>query len=105
MRYFVLDRSKVKNKKFVVFEIDDKGDRIGRLIHFGDSRYDDYRIHRSKKRRDSYIARHGVMEDWSMSGVNSAGFWSRWLLWQEKTLSSSIKNLESMFPIKVYTKF
>ena len=44
--------SKAKNKKFSVYVMKDKKKK---LIHFGDSNSEDYRQHKDKERRRSYI--------------------------------------------------
>lgn len=79
----------------------------GRTVDFGASGYSDYTKHKNPSRMRSYVLRHGGQipkstiaerspkkiqnrmlavtlsdkEDWKMSGINSAGFWSRWYLW------------------------
>jgi hypothetical protein len=52
----LLSRSTRKNKKWMV-------DVDGYSIHFGDSRYDDYTIHRDDLRKKNYISRHGKTEN------------------------------------------
>jgi len=46
--------SKAKNKKYSVYVMKD-GKKT--LLHFGDSRYEDFRQHKDKKRQKSYLAR------------------------------------------------
>ena len=79
----------------------------GRTVDFGARGYSDYTKHKNPSRMRSYVLRHGGQipkstvderspkkiqnrmlgvtlsdkEDWKMSGINSAGFWSRWYLW------------------------
>ena len=79
----------------------------GRTVDFGARGYSDYTKHNNPSRMRSYVLRHGGQipkstiaerspkkiqnrmlavtlsdkEDWKMSGINSAGFWSRWYLW------------------------
>lgn len=72
-----------------------------RKVSFGSSKHDNYTIHRSKARKESYLARHGGMEqDWTESGIYTAGFWSRWYIWSEPTLRESKKLIEKKFNIK-----
>jgi len=73
----------------------------GKTIDFGSSKYQQYIIHKDVKRKNSYIARHYPNEDWDKSGIRTAGFWSRWILWNKPTLVSAIKDLEKNFGIKV----
>lgn len=68
-------------------------------IHFGAKGYEDYTIHKDKERKKRYIARHQNKEDWT--NPNTAGFWSRWLIWNKSDLFSSIKDIEKRFNIKI----
>ena len=68
----------------------------GKVVSFGARRedgvpYDDYLNSGNRMKRESYIARHRVNEDWS--DPMSAGALSRYLLWGESRSLS--KNLES----------
>jgi hypothetical protein len=51
-------------------------------VYFGTAGYSDFTIHKDEETKLRYIKRHNN-ENWTKSGINSAGFWSRWLLWQE----------------------
>ena len=74
----------------------------GKTIHFGFKGMSDYTIHKDPERKQRYIARHSQSnEDWSKSGIDTAGFWSRWLLWGEPTLGQSIKKIENKFGVKI----
>lgn len=50
-----------------------------RIVHFGDSSMEDYRQHKSKKRKKSYCARSGGIK--GGDGKLSANYWSRKVLW------------------------
>ena len=93
MTYIVtIKRSDRKNKKFVAIINEKK-------VHFGASGYADFTIHKDKKRRKNYIARHkGLKENWGITGLKTAGFWSRWLLWNKESLEDSRKDIEKKFP-------
>ena len=92
---FTLKPSTLKTKKWTVITPDNK------RINFGQKGAEDYTIHRDSKRRDSYISRHRSREDWTSTGINTAGFWSKWLLWSEPDLKSAIKGIENKFKIKL----
>ncbi len=47
---------------------------------------------KDEERKLRYIKRHNS-ENWTKSGIDSAGFWSRWLLWNLPTISSSYQDL------------
>ena len=62
-----------KNKKKVVC-ID------GKLIHFGDKRYEDFTQHKDKKRRKNFRARHGC-DPVNELKKDTAKFWACEYLW------------------------
>ena len=47
-------------------------------------------MHRDEKRRRSYLSRHASREDWGRSGVMTAGWLSRYLLWEKPTLKEAV---------------
>jgi len=65
----------------------------GETVDFGAAGYQDFTQHGDPKRRASYIARHAPREDWALSGVKTAGYWSRWLLWEAPTIAGAIRLL------------
>ena len=73
----------------------------GKTIHFGAEGYDDYTTSKDVEKRKNYLLRHKVRENWTKSGIKTAGFWSRWLLWNEPTLGASIKDIERRFNVKI----
>lgn len=87
-----LRKSNKPEKKYMV-TIDKK------TIHFGAFGMSDFTKHKDNDRRLNYIKRHRKREDWSKKGINSRGFWSRWLLWEKKTLSSAKKHIEKKFNV------
>lgn len=94
-RYVVyLSRSTNASKKFSV-------QVGGRTISFGSSGYEDFTIHGDEYRRQRYIDRHSARENWTKTGIKTAGFWSRWLLWNKKTLNASIKDIEKKFNVHI----
>ena len=64
-------------------------------IHFGNRNYEDYTMHKDDARKASYIARHKPRENWSVSGANKAGFWSKHLLWNKKTIRASLLDIKN----------
>lgn len=91
---FYLAPSDIESKKFMVYT--PKG-----WIDFGAKGYSDYTIHKDDDRKKRYIKRHQKRENWNKSGINTAGFWSRWLLWNKPTLEESIKDVEDRFGIRI----
>jgi hypothetical protein len=68
-----------------------------RKVFFGASGYSDYTIHKDDERKLRYIKRHQERENWGKSGINTAGFWSRWLLWNLKTIEASYRDIKKRF--------
>ena len=64
------------SKKYVAFFSD------GTSVKFGAKGYSDYTVHRDKKRRDRYRARHA--KD-NLNDLKSPGALSWYLLWGEST--------------------
>jgi hypothetical protein len=73
----------------------------GTSVHFGAAGYSDYTKNKDDKRKQRYINRHQKRENWTKSGVKSAGFWSRWVLWNKPNLEQSIKDTEQKFGIHI----
>ena len=71
----------------------------GKKVLFGAIGYEDYTMHKDPSRKARYIARHKNKENWTKSGINTAGFWSRWLLWNKPTLQSSYNDIKNRFLI------
>jgi hypothetical protein len=69
-----------------------------KTIHFGAAGMSDYTKHKDPKRKQRYIARHKPRENWN--DIASAGFWSRWLLWNRATLRDSKKNISDRFSVQ-----
>lgn len=74
----------------------------GKKVDFGSSNYSDYTIHKDSSRRDNYLSRHGGgNENWEKSGLATAGFWSRWLLWNLPDFMDSVHDTEKRFGIRI----
>ena len=83
-----------------------KSNRVGKkymarvnekTVHFGAIGYEDYTTHKDEKRKASYLARHRTKEDWTLSGVDTGGFWARHILWNEPSLSASVADINKRF--------
>ena len=78
------------NKKFEA-RIDGR-----KSIHFGSKSYEDFTIHKDPERKQRYIDRHSKNEDWN--NALTAGFYSRWILWNRPTITESIRDTNRRFP-------
>ena len=57
----------------------------------------DYTLHKDRERMKRYEQRHRHKEDWTKQGLQTAGFWSKWLLWNKPHLGDSIADMEITF--------
>lgn len=71
--------------------------KSGKRVYFGANGYSDYTIHKDPERKKRYIERHRKNENWTKSGIDTAGFWSRWLLWNEPTIKLSYEDIKKRF--------
>jgi len=87
----ILDSTR-KGKKYMV-------KYNGKTIHFGAKGMSDYTINKDPKRKALYIARHRKREDWT--NPNTAGFWSRWILWNKPTsVNDNYKSILNKLKVK-----
>jgi hypothetical protein len=84
--------STAKGKKYTA--ILQEGD-TQHTVHFGAKGYQDFTQHNDETRKQRYLSRHKKREDWT--DPLTAGFWSRWVLWNLPTLKDSIENTVKRF--------
>ena len=98
----------------------------GGTVDFGASGYSDYTKHKNPLRMRSYILRHGGKvplrvinethqamihkmmlrvgksdsEEWSLKGIETSGFWSRWYLWSQPAIPEVQQFMSKKFGIK-----
>ena len=68
-----------------------------KTVHFGLKGGKTYIDHNDEEKKKNYLARHKVNEDWNKP--DTAGALSRWILWNKKTLKSSIEDFKKKFKI------
>ena len=68
-------------------------------VYFGAARMSDFTINKDPVRKLKYIVRHQKNENWTKTGIDTAGFWSRWYLWNEPTLKASYEDIKRRFLI------
>jgi hypothetical protein len=71
----------------------------GKTIHFGAAGMSDFTKHKDTTRKQSYLARHSTNQDWTKSGIKTAGFWAKWLLWNKPTIQESKKDISQRFKV------
>ena len=97
-KFVKLSRSPNPEKKWRVRLYDASEDKEAH-VDFGAKGYDDFTIHGDNKRKMNYIARHSAREDWKRSGLLTAGFWSRWVLWNLPTIEASLADTLKRFDL------
>ena len=72
-----------------------------KTIHFGATGYSDFTKHKDVDRRERYIKRHKSREKWGKSGLKTAGFWSKHVLWNKPTLNGSLRDVASKYNLQI----
>ena len=91
MKKYFPYKSDRPDKKYYIITNDNK------KVYFGQASASDFTLHKNEARKNLYINRHKKNENWTKSGINSAGFWSRWLLWNLPSISSSYQDIQNRF--------
>jgi hypothetical protein len=86
---------KPAKKLMAIFE--NKTTKRRKTVHFGAAGMSDFTIHRDWRRKARYIARHQAREDWE--NFLSAGSLSRYVIWNKKSLESSILDYRRRFKL------
>jgi len=106
MEYHILSFKEEKDKthKYQVILLDMTTGKK-HLVRFGAHGMNDYTIYsknndeQKERHKRNYLNRHRKNEDWN--DIKSAGFWSRWILWNKPTVEESLKNTIKKFKIKL----
>jgi len=76
-----------------------------KYVDFGASGYTDFILSGGdEKKKKAYIQRHQKKEDWTNNGKGTAGFWSRFLLWNANNMQDSINDVERRLNMKIVIK-
>lgn len=86
--YFPYKSDKPKYKYYIITS-------TGKKVYFGQAGASDMTQHKDPIRKQRYIQRHQSNENWN--DINSAGFWSRWLLWEKPTIKASYEYIKNRF--------
>jgi hypothetical protein len=92
LKYYRPENSNKPGKKFMVriYIPETKKDKI---IHFGNTRYEDYTQHKNPYRKRNYLIRSGYLRKGgrlSKNDYTSPNFWSRRKLWDSKEKYGSL---------------
>jgi hypothetical protein len=86
--------------KFVVELLNTETNRT-KTVKFGAVGYKDYPTYYKEnkevanKHRTAYIARHSKNENFSQSGVDTAGWWAYHILWSKSSISASLADAKA----------
>ena len=72
-----------------------------KTIHIGQAGADDFTKTKNIEQKKLYIDRHKKRENWTKSGIDTAGFWAFHLLWNKSSLSASKKDIENKFKVNI----
>ena len=93
MKFISLSQSPRKDKKYVI-----RFEEPTMVIHFGAKKSSTYLDHHDTVKRENYLKRHSVNEDWSK--IN-AGSLSAYILWGDSTdLETNLRLFLDTFRIK-----
>ena len=100
MKLLSIKPSDRKEKRYVAEFCQCKGEskckpEERKKTHFGYKGGSTYIDHKDDKKKDAYIARHKVNENWN--DPTSPGALARFILWNKKTLSASIADFKQRF--------
>lgn len=93
--YYVMNNTKPKStKRYMAVPVD----KNKPIVYFGHKNYENYTMHKDSKRLQNYLKRHS-REDWT--DLTRPGTWSRYILWNKKTLEESANYMSKLFNIDV----
>ena len=91
MKKYFPYKSDRPDKKYYIITNDNK------KVYFGQASASDFTIHKDEARKQRYINRHKKNENWN--NKDTAGFWSRWLLWEKPSIKESYEYIRKKFNI------
>jgi hypothetical protein len=90
IKYYPYKSDKPDKKYYIITNSDKK-------VYFGAAGMSDFTKHKDEARKQRYIDRHKKNESWT--NKDTAGFWSRWLLWNKPTIKASYEDIKKRFKI------
>ena len=90
--YFPYPANDGKHKYYIITKNEQK-------VYFGQAGASDFTQHKDEARKQRYIKRHQKNESkfWDKSGIDTASFWARFLLWHKSTIKSSYDDIKKRF--------
>ena len=93
MKVTITDSTNPKKRLMAIF-YDNEGKKV-KTTHFGLKGGSTFIDHKDETKKKNYLARHKVRENWN--DYMSAGSLARFILWNEPTLTASIKDYKKRF--------
>jgi hypothetical protein len=92
-KYYFPYKSDKPDKKYYIITKNDK------KVYFGQASASDFTKHKNEERKQRYIKRHekNELKYWNKSGIDTASFWSRFLLWEKPTINESYEYIKKRF--------
>ena len=92
IKYYPYKSDKPNKKCYIITNNNKK-------VYFGQAGASDFTLHKDEARKQRYINRHKNNENWTKSGIDTPGFWSRWILWHLPTIKESYNDIKRRFNI------
>ena len=89
-------KSAKPDKKYYIFTDNNQ------KVHFCAARTSEFTIHKDEPRKRRCIDGHKKYENWTKSRKDTAGFWSRWLLWNKPPIKKVILILRNQKLFSLY---
>ena len=86
----IIKKSDKKDKKYDAV-IDGK-----ETVSFGQAGASVFTKHKNEERKERYIARHKVNQDWK--DYKTSGMWAKNILWNKPTIEASVRDTNNKFP-------
>jgi hypothetical protein len=87
LKYYPYPANDGKHKYYIIT-------KSGKTIKIGSIGYIDFTIHKDEARKQRYINRHKNNENWSKSGIDTAGWWSLKYLWSYPTKEEAYNHIK-----------
>jgi len=97
--YVKLSKSNIDGKKYTAIFYDDDRKKV-KTTHFGSAGMSDYTKHKDDERKQRYLDRHRVNENWN--NYMTPGSLSRFILWNKPTINASYNDYLKKFNLKKY---
>jgi hypothetical protein len=96
IRYCPYKSDKPNKNYFIIITSNDK------KVYFGQAGASDFTRHKDEARKQRYINSHKKNENRTKSGIDTAGWWSYYLLWNLPTIRDSYNDIKKKIQCIIY---